>query len=235
MIDELQGSVSHAQGLDGVASVQDFLVHGSGGSGHLPGDGGGSGQNSHSPQEWVVSLFMDYVWTMYRLYCGCDYAIETMYGLWTMYGICLKQLWYCLWMWFVKSVLLVKSVYVIVYMCILLWIKRCIKTCFRGVSWIFVGLFGGRRKYMQAASYFRGPPGPTKIKLLFSSATETDANTQPTTYFRRAWGSRRKYVVFVDTDGNSCLFSSNIFSTVIFVGLRLFSWVFGPRKFRRFL
>jgi hypothetical protein len=32
---------------------------------------------------------------------------------------------------------------------------------------------------MQAASYFRGPPGPTKIKLLFSSATKADANTQP--------------------------------------------------------
>jgi hypothetical protein len=58
---------------------------------------------------------------------------------------------------------------------------------------------------MQAASYFRGPPGPTKIKLLFSwatgadenkapifVATEADANTQPTTYFRRPWGSRRK-------------------------------------------
>jgi hypothetical protein len=45
---------------------------------------------------------------------------------------------------------------------------------------------------MQVASYFRGPPGPTKIKLLFSSATEADANTQPTTYFRRPWGSRRK-------------------------------------------
>jgi hypothetical protein len=42
-----------------------------------------------------------------------------------------------------------------------------------------VGLCGGRRKYMQAASYFRGPPGPTKIKLLFSSATKADANTQP--------------------------------------------------------
>jgi hypothetical protein len=67
MIDELQGSVSHAQGSEGAVNVQDFLVHGSGGSGHLPGGGGGSGQNSHSPQERVVSLFMDYVWTMYRL------------------------------------------------------------------------------------------------------------------------------------------------------------------------
>jgi hypothetical protein len=45
---------------------------------------------------------------------------------------------------------------------------------------------------MQAANYFCGPPGPTKIKLLFSSATEADANTQPSTYFRRPWGSRRK-------------------------------------------
>jgi hypothetical protein len=49
MIDELQGSASHAQ--EGAVNVHDFLVHGSGGSGHLPGGGGGSGQNSHSPQE----------------------------------------------------------------------------------------------------------------------------------------------------------------------------------------
>jgi hypothetical protein len=28
---------------------------------------------------------MDYVWTMYRLYYGCDYAIETMYGLYMDY------------------------------------------------------------------------------------------------------------------------------------------------------
>jgi hypothetical protein len=34
-------------------------------------------------------LFMDYVWTMYRLYYGCDYGIETMYGLWTMYMVLL--------------------------------------------------------------------------------------------------------------------------------------------------
>jgi hypothetical protein len=34
-------------------------------------------------------------------------------------------------------------------------------------------------------SYFRGPPGPTKIKFLFSSATEADVNSQLTTYFRR--------------------------------------------------
>jgi hypothetical protein len=40
MIDELQGSVSHAQGSEGA-----------GGSGHLPSGGGGSGQNSYSPQE----------------------------------------------------------------------------------------------------------------------------------------------------------------------------------------
>jgi hypothetical protein len=61
MIDELQGSASHAHGSEGVVNVQDFLVHGSGGSGHLPGGGGGSGhlpgggggsgQNSHSPPE----------------------------------------------------------------------------------------------------------------------------------------------------------------------------------------
>jgi hypothetical protein len=51
MIDELQGSASHAHGLEGGVNVQDFLVHGAGGSGQLPGGGGGSGQNSHSPPE----------------------------------------------------------------------------------------------------------------------------------------------------------------------------------------
>jgi hypothetical protein len=40
MIDELQGSVSHAQGSEGAVNVQDYLVHGSGGSGHLPGEEG---------------------------------------------------------------------------------------------------------------------------------------------------------------------------------------------------
>jgi len=54
MIDELQGSASHAHGSEGGVNVQDFLVHGAGGSGHLPGGGGGSGQNSHSPPEWSV-------------------------------------------------------------------------------------------------------------------------------------------------------------------------------------
>jgi len=58
---------------------------------------------------------------------------------------------------FVKTVLFVKSVYMIVYMFILLWInKRCRTICFWGVSWIFVGLGGGRRKYVPR--YFRRPP-----------------------------------------------------------------------------
>ena len=67
-----------------------------------------------------MSLFMDYVWTMYRLYYGCDYGIETMYGLWTIYVL-----------WTMYMVLLVnvfceiciacESVYVILWiMCILL-------------------------------------------------------------------------------------------------------------------
>jgi hypothetical protein len=34
-------------------------------------------------------------------------------------------------------------------------------------------------KIHAGASYFRGPPGPTKIKFLFLSATEADANTKP--------------------------------------------------------
>jgi hypothetical protein len=72
--------------------------------------------------------------------------------------------------------------------------------------------------------------------FLFSSASVADENSEPTNYFRRPWGSRRKYVVFVGTDENNSLISSNLFSAAIFVvGLGLFSWVFGPRKFRRFL
>jgi hypothetical protein len=86
-------------------------------------------------------------------------------------------------------------------LCILLSIKRCRKICFMGgimnfrqPGWrptkihgpaIFVG-------HENKRSYFRGPPGPTKIKFLFSSATEADVNSQPTTYFRRPWGSRQK-------------------------------------------
>jgi hypothetical protein len=70
------------------------------------------------------------------------------------------------------------------------------------------------------SSYFRRPPpGPTKIRLLFSSATEADENSQPTNYFRWLWGSRRKWIIFVGTDVNSCLFSSNLFLAAIFVGL----------------
>jgi hypothetical protein len=35
-------------------------------------------------------------------------------------------------------------------------------------------------------------PRPTKIMFLFSSASVADENSQPTNYFRRPWGSRRK-------------------------------------------
>jgi hypothetical protein len=61
-----------------------------------------------------VSLFMNYVWTMYVLYYGCDCGIETMFKtvmdyVWTM----IEQLWYCLWMWFVNSVLKLFIVYLI--------------------------------------------------------------------------------------------------------------------------
>jgi hypothetical protein len=100
MIDELQGSASHAQ--EGVVNVHDYLVHGSGGSGHLPGGGGGSGQNSHSPQEWLVSS--EFVW---------NYGLMVLklcmdYGLWTIYVyvnvFCDMYMWMCFvnyvfWLW----------------------------------------------------------------------------------------------------------------------------------------
>ena len=79
---------------------------------------------------------------------------------------------------------------------------------------------------------FVGHPRPTKINgrlTIFVGFAKTDENrlfsSVPTkidvyfrrTYFRRLFSSagRRKYSIFV--------------------GLGLFSWVFGPRKFRRFL
>jgi hypothetical protein len=51
---------------------------------------------------------------MYVLYYGCDCGIETMFKtvmdyVWTM----IEQLWYCLWMWFVNSVLKLFIVYLI--------------------------------------------------------------------------------------------------------------------------
>ena len=143
-----------------------------------------------------------------------------MYGLYMdyMYGICLKQLCNCLWMLFVKTVLFVKSVYVIVYMFILLWInKRCRKICFWGgimnfrrPGWwpmkIRAQIFSsattqGRRKL---CSYFRRPQWPTKIvsrPTIFVGLGEADENTSfssvPTkiipyfrrTYFRRLFSS----------------------------------------------
>jgi hypothetical protein len=194
MIDELQGSSSHAQGSEGAVNVQDFFVHGS----------GGSGQNSHSPQEWVVSS--EFIWMCIdceclKLWlCMAKTPTKTMYGLFMYYGrlwmcfvncvfclwICICELWYC-------------------ELCILLSIERCRK-------FFLEGYHEFSSAWLQAdentASYFRRPPprptkillsyvrrpplGPTKITLLFSSATEVDVNSQPTNYFRRPWGSRRK-------------------------------------------
>jgi hypothetical protein len=45
------GRVARMYTYRGGVNVQDFLVHGAGESGHLPGGEGGSGQNSHSPPE----------------------------------------------------------------------------------------------------------------------------------------------------------------------------------------
>ena len=90
---------------------------------------------------------------------------------------------------------------------------------------IFVGHHGRRKQ----SSYFRRPPRPTQIPSLFSSAL----------------GKPTKIGHFRQYRQNSCLFSSNIFSAAIFVGMptkiacfrrfTLISWVFCPRKFRHFL
>jgi hypothetical protein len=124
MIDELQGSASHAHGSEGVVNVPDFLVHGSGGSGHLPGGGGGSGQNSHSLPEWVVSSEC-VLWIVYL-------NGQWTYGLWTY----LNRLWtiYVYVNVFCELCILLVNMYMwIVILCILLWInKRCRKICFGG-------------------------------------------------------------------------------------------------------
>jgi hypothetical protein len=126
---------------------------------------------------------------------------------------------------------------------------------------IFVGLGGGRRKYVPRLfssattgadenmfpGYFRRPPlrptkiswrifvghnRPTKIngrRTIFVGFSKADENslvssvpTKIPAYFRRTYFRR--------------LFSSACRRKLsIFVGLGLFSWVFGPRKFRRFL
>jgi hypothetical protein len=199
MIDELQGSASHAQGSEGAVNVQDFFIHGS----------AGSGQNSHSPQEWVVSLFECVLivnvwnygcvwpklpWKLCMDYGLMDYGLFMYYGrLWMCFVNCVFCLWICICeLWYCE-------------LCLLLSIERCTKFCFGGYHEFLSA-------WMQAdentASYFRRsppgptkirpsyfrrpPPGPTKIRLLFSSATEADENSQPTNYFRRLWGNRRK-------------------------------------------
>ena len=187
MIDELQGSASHAQGSEGAVNVQDFFVHGS----------GGSGQNSHSPQEWVVSS--EFVWMCIdceclKLWmCMAKTPTKTMYGLWT-YG-----LWTIYVLWKVVNVFCELCILLVnLYMWIvILWIV------YFAVNWkVHKILFGGgyhefSSAWLQAdentASYFRRqppgptkilpsyfrrpPPEPTKITFLFSSATEADVNS----------------------------------------------------------
>jgi hypothetical protein len=163
-------------------------------------------------------IWMDYGLFMYMWMCFVNYVL----GLW----ICICELWYC------------------VFCCELLIGAE--KSVLWGEPSIFVGLGGGRRKYVPRI-FSSATTGPTKIVWhLFSSATtwptkivsrpfifvglrEADENklftSVPTkigayfrrTYFRRLFSSacRRKYPIFV--------------------GLGLFLWVLGPRKFRCFL
>jgi hypothetical protein len=169
---------------------------------------------------------------MYRLYYGCDYGIETMYGLCMDYGLCI---WYCLWMCFVKSVLLVNPYMWYCGLCVFCCeLKDAEKS-------VLGGIMNFRRPVRRSTKIHAG-------RQLFSWATGADENKAPIfvghrgrrkypadDLFSSALGKPTKIGRFRRTDGNSCLFSSNLFSAAIFVGLRLFSWVFGPRKFRRFL
>jgi hypothetical protein len=154
---------------------------------------------------------------MYMWMCFVNYVL----GLW----ICICELWYC------------------VYCCeLLIGAEKSV--------------LGGNHQFSSASvvvdenmfpGYFRRPPPrptkiawrifvghqrPTKINgrlTIFVGLGKTDENrlfssvpTKIAAYFRRTYFRR--------------LFSSACrrkFS--IFVGLGLFSWVFGPRKFRRFL
>jgi hypothetical protein len=82
MIDELQGSPSHAQGSEGAVNVQDFFVHGS----------GGSGQNSHSPQEWVVNVYWLWMFETMDVYGQNSHEnyVWTI-DLWTMDYLCTME------------------------------------------------------------------------------------------------------------------------------------------------
>ena len=145
-------------------------------------------------REWLC-LCMDYIWIICMEYVWNNYVSAC--------ECCLR-----------KTVLFVKSVYVIVYMFILLWInKRCRTICFLGgimnfrrPGWwptkISAQIFSsattqGRRKL---CPYFRRPQWPTKIvsrPTIFVGLGEADENksfssvpTKIIPYFRRTYFRR---------------------------------------------
>ena len=147
--------------------------------------------------------YWNYVWTM---------------DLWTMDYLCICEcvLWYVyvnvfcdmyMWMCFVNCVfclwICICGIVNCVFCCQL---KGAEKSVLWGVSWIFVGLQSGRRKYCQLFSSTTTGADENTAQLfssatteadentaqLFSSATEADVNSQPTNYFYRLWESRRK-------------------------------------------
>jgi hypothetical protein len=81
------------------------------------------------------------------------------------------------------------------------------------------------------ASYFRGPPGPTKIKLPIFVGHRDRRKYPAEDLFSSVLGKPTKIGHFRRYRRNSCTFSSNIFSAAIFVGL--FSSVYA--YFRGFL
>jgi hypothetical protein len=169
--------------------------------------------------QWTYGLiWMDYGLFMYMWMC----FVNCVFFLW----ICICELWYC------------------VFCCEL--IKGAEKSVFGGEPSIFVGLGGGRRKY-PGNIFSSAITWPTKIAWhVFSSATTvpTKMVSRPT-FFVGLWkANENRYFSSVPTQIVAYFrrtYFRRLFSSAcrrkyaIFVGLGLFSWVFGPRKFRRFL
>jgi hypothetical protein len=71
---------------------------------------------------------------------------------------------------------------------------------FRRPGWRPTKIHAGHQLFSSATEadenktqLFSWPTGADENKTqIFPSATEADVNIQPTTYFRRPWGSRRK-------------------------------------------
>jgi hypothetical protein len=110
---------------------------------------------------------MDYVWTMYGLYYGCDCGIETMFEtimdyVWTMFETIMVLLVDVVCEFCIETVYCICDCGLCVFCCELKGAEKSIlggTMNFRRPARRPTKIYAGR------ASYFRGPPGPTKIKF----------------------------------------------------------------------